>query len=186
MHICEKCGRQIELYDDEIEGMHYRCYQEKIRELQKTKKEIIDEKIDSKFTGKELDEEQHIFINGVDYGSKTVSNIEKDFEHYKENFVEGFVGMDFEQDYTETSEDPVKEVIDRSVIAIESLDKILLNILPNPLTRDHLNKYYLETMIQYHSLYKTQYTFDIICINIQIFEVLKLNYICPPNIFFKF
>jgi len=157
MSICEKCGRQIELYDNEIERMHYRCYQEKIREQKKNKNEIVEDKTDLKFTGKELDEEQHIFINGVDYGANNVSNIEKQFEDYKKNFVDGFVGMDFEQDYTENSDDPVKAVIDRGIIAIESLDKILLNILPNPLTREQLFKYYLETMIQYHLLYNKSY-----------------------------
>lgn len=176
MMICEKCGRPIELYDNEIEGMHYRCYQEKIREQKKTKNEILEEKTQVKFTGKELDEEQPIFINGVDYGSKNASNIEKDFEHYKENFVDGFVGMDFEQDYTVTSEDPVKEVIDRGVIAIESLDKILLNILPNPLTREHLIKYYLETMIQYHLLYNKSYMLNTFAIETLFMEREKYIY----------
>ena len=84
--------------------------------------------------------------------------------------------MDFEQDYTETSEDPVKEVIDRGVIAIESLDKILLNILPNPLTREHLIKYYLEIMIQYHSLYNKSYMLNTFAIETLFMEREKYIY----------
>jgi len=91
--------------------------------------------------------------------------------------------MDFKQDYTETSEDPVKEVIDRGVIAIESLDKILLNILPNPLTREHLIKYYLETMIQYHLLYNKSYMLNTFAIETFFMEREKNIYDLEVSIF---